>query len=85
MRCECTYVPYNTSALLPNNRYADSMIAVLSNLAMMRYNHWKHNYRVIYRNDKDNHVLVYPHCKRIKMNVNKSIFATLSATDSRKF
>lgn len=32
------YALRGTASLLPNNRYANSMVVLLSNLAMMRYN-----------------------------------------------
>jgi len=36
--CVNAHVLRGTASLLPNNRYANSMVVLLPNLAMMRYN-----------------------------------------------
>lgn len=61
--CECTYVLRGTAPLLPNNRYANSMVVLLSNLAMMRYNQslkaqlGKRDWTL------DDSAFVHPYCK----------------------
>ena len=62
--CECTYILYGTTQapLLPNNCYANSMVVLLSNLAMMRYNQ-SLKAQLWGLDIADDHIFAHPYCK----------------------